>query len=143
MKYLAFSLMGFLLLPGCASMEASISLGAAVGAGAGFTASKIAPFNTKGSVVLAASGALIGGVIGALLHRDEPRPAPVNPFKENTPPLKQAETDVLLVPDSIQDGKFIERHRVWNIRSPAHWQNYPALDNTKETKSEERKPKKR
>ena len=115
-----------LLLCRCSTMGGSIGLGAGIGAGAGFASSKIAQYNTKGTIVLTASGLLIGGVLGALFHKDQPSQMPISGLNGNPPPLRDAETDVIFVPDSIQDGKFIEGHRMWNIKSPAHWQLYPA-----------------
>ena len=142
-KIIAFILP--LLLCRCSTMGGSIGLGASIGAGAGFTASKFAQYNTKGTVVLTASGALIGGLLGALFHRDPIGPMSISGLNGNPPPLKDADTDVIWVPDSIQDGKFIEGHRLWNIRSPAHWQHYPAEpDNAKhkaESKPEEKNEK--
>jgi hypothetical protein len=106
----------------------------------GFAASKIAQYNTKGTIVLTASGALIGAALSALLHKDPPVPIP--DLNENPPPLKDAETDIFWVPDSISDGKFIEGHRTWTIRTPAHWLNYPAIQEEKEEKHEDRDSKK-
>lgn len=122
-----------LLLCRCSTMGGSIGLGAGIGAGAGFTASKIAEYNTKGTLVLTASGALIGGVLGALLHKDPPSQIPISSLNVVPPPLKDADTDMIFVPDSIQDGKYVECHRVWTIRSPAHWQLYPANPEKDET----------
>ena len=130
-----------LLLCQCSTMGGSIGLGAGIGAGAGFTSSKIAQYNTKGTIVLTASGLLIGAVIGALLHKDPPSQVPISGLNGNPPPLRDAETDVILVPDSIQDGKFIEGHKMWNIKSPAHWQLYPA-NPEKDKKNEKREHKK-
>ena len=122
-----------LLLCRCSTMGGSIGLGAGIGAGAGFTTSKFAHYNTKGTLVLTASGALIGAVLAALLHRDPPTQIPPSDLNGNPPPLRDAETDVIWVPDSIQDGKFVEGHRLWNIRSPAHWQLHPANPENKES----------
>lgn len=115
-----------LLLCRCSTMGGSIGLGAGVGAGAGFTASKIAQYNTKGTIVLTASGALIGGVLGALLHRAPPGSIPIPGINESPPPLKDADTDVMWVPDSILDGKYVEGHKVWLLKNPAHWELKPA-----------------
>lgn len=112
----------------CASMEKSVGLGVGVGAASGITTAQVAGYNTKGNVVLAISGALIGGVIGALLHKEPPSLETIQPSGASlggAPPLRPAEKDVLWIPDKIVGDKFEERHRIWTIKKPAHWQHYP------------------
>ncbi len=115
-----------LLVCRCASMEKSVGLGVGIGAASGITSSQIAHYNTKGTIVLGLGGAVIGGVIAALLHRDRPD-APVslpvkNVMKNNQPPLADAEKDVLLVPDKIEGDHFVEKHKIWSIKKPSRWQ---------------------
>jgi len=113
-----------LLLCRCSSMGTSMGLGAGIGAVSGFTTSRLAEYNTKGTLVLTASGLLIGGALGALLHKS-PEPdrsqSPAALFNGKPPSFKESETDVIFVPDSISDGKYIEGHRIWTL-SPSHWQ---------------------
>jgi hypothetical protein len=109
-------------------MEKSVGLGVGIGAASGITTAQVAGYNTKGNVVLALSGALIGGVIGALLHKEPVSPEAMPPSGASlggAPPLRPAEKDVLWIPDKIVGDKFEERHRIWNIKKPAHWQHYP------------------
>lgn len=127
MRNLSFILL-LLSLCRCASMEKSVGLGIGVGAASGVTTAQIAGYNTKGNVVLALSGALIGGVIGALLHKEPSSLEPALPSGASlggAPPLRPAEKDVLWIPDKIVGDKFEERHRIWTIKKPAHWQLYP------------------
>lgn len=129
-----------LLLCRCSTIPKSIGLGACIGAASGFTASRFAEYNTKGSVVLTASGALIGGALAALLHKDLPTDlsqAPGGLLNERPPSLKNAETDVIWVPDSVQDEKYIEGHRVFIIQNPAHWQLYPAIEDEEEKRGKD------
>ena len=125
MKKLIFLLMPFLLCR-CASIEKSVGLGVGIGAASGIAASQIAHYNTKGTVVLGLSGAVIGGVLAALLHKNPPEtstPVPaVSVLKGNSPPLKNAEQDAIWVPDKIEGDRFEEGHRVFLIKKPAHWQ---------------------
>ncbi len=110
----------------CASLDKSIGLGAGIGAVSGGAASQLARYNTKGTAVLTLSGAVLGGIIAALLHKDVPPTSPSIPMtsiiKNNPPPLKNAEHDVILVPDKIEGDRFEEAHRVFMIKNPAHWQ---------------------
>jgi hypothetical protein len=118
-------------------MGTSIGVGAGIGAASGFTASRLAEYNTKGTVVLTASGLLIGGALGALLHKDrdpDRSQVPAHLLNGKPPSFKETETDVLFVPDSIQDGKYIEGHRIWTL-SPSHWQLEPG-----ENEGEEKTP---
>lgn len=113
-----------LLLCRCSTMGHSIGLGAGIGAASGFTASRFAEYNTKGTVVLTASGLLIGGALAALLHKDSLPDRSTQPAQlhDRLPPsFREPETDVIWVPDSIQDGKYVEGHRIWTL-SPSHWQ---------------------
>lgn len=119
-----------LLLCKCATFEKSVGLGATAGALSGITAAQIAHYNTKGNVVLGLTGALVGAVIGALLHRNQTVaeatiPPATGAALGGSPPLKSAEKDVLWIPDKIVGDKFEERHRIWTIKKPAHWQLYP------------------
>jgi hypothetical protein len=115
-----------LLLCRCASIEKSVGLGVGIGAASGIAASQMAHYNTKGHVVLGIGGAIIGGAIAALLHKNQPEtPAslPVtNIMKNNQPPLADAEKDVLLVPDKIEGDLFVEKHRIWSIKKPSRWE---------------------
>jgi hypothetical protein len=124
-------------------MGHSIGLGAGIGAASGFTASRFAEYNTKGTVVLTASGLLIGGAIAALLHKDPVPDRSVIPgtlFDGKPPSFRESETDVIWVPDLIQDGKYVEGHRIWTL-SPSHWQLSEAEKEGKKNgdKGEERK----
>ena len=116
------------LLCQCSSMEKSVGLGIGLGAASGITASQLAHYNTKGHVVLAVGGAVIGGTIAALLHKNHPEvptpiPVPItNIPKDGHPPLADPEKDAILVPDKIEGDQFIESHRVWTIKKPARWQ---------------------
>lgn len=146
MKCLLSGLSLFLLCQ-CSSLEKSVGLGASIGAAGGFTSAQLAHYNAKGNAVLALTGAAIGAVIGALLHKDKPEPPPVGvaaptlpsltKFKD-TPPLKGAEKDVILVPDRIDGDTFEEEHRVFVIKKPAHWQ---LRDGSKTDSSEEEDPR--
>lgn len=115
-----------LILCRCASMEKSVVLGVGIGAATGISASQIAHYNPKGNIVLGLGGAVIGGVIAALLHKDRsdvPISLPVtNVMKNNQPPLADAEKDVLLVPDKIEGDHFVEKHRIWTIKKPSRWE---------------------
>ena len=142
MKAAAFLSVSLILLSRCSTMGASIGVGAGIGSGAGFAASKMAHYNPKGTIVLTVSGALIGGVLAALLHRDPLGPMPILGLGGNPPPLRNAETDVIWVPDSILDGKYVEGHRIWNVKSPAHWLLYPANPDTNEKRGSKIAPKK-
>lgn len=111
----------------CASLEKSIGLGVGIGAASGLTAAQMANYNAKGNIVLMLSGAAIGGAIGALLNKGDhevavPSSHPVSIFKNNSPPLKNAEKDVLWIPNRIDGDNFEEGHRVFVIKKPAHWQ---------------------
>lgn len=129
MRNFIFALMP-LLLCRCASMEKSVGLGVGIGAASGIAASQMANYNTKGHVVLGLGGAILGGVIAALLHKDHSEtamPIPLtNIMKGNQPPLADPEKDVILVPDKIEGDQFIENHRVWTIKKPARWQLHPS-----------------
>ena len=133
----------FLLLCQCSSMERSVGLGIGIGAATGLTTSQLANYNTKGTVVLTAGGAIIGGLAAALLHKDPLAEAqqsqmPPNYFIKDRPPLQNAETDAIMVPDKIEGDRFEERHRVFIIKKPSHWQHYPATpDGKQQSKSEE------
>ena len=123
MKMIILLILPFLLCR-CSTMGHSIGLGAGIGAASGFTASRFAEYNTKGTVVLTASGALIGGALAALLHKGPPQDRSTMPahLRDGLPPsFKESETDVIWVPDSIQDGKYVEGHRIYTL-SPSHWQ---------------------
>jgi hypothetical protein len=111
-------------------MEKSVGSGVGIGAASGITTAQIAGYNTKGNVVLGLSGAVIGGMIGALLHKEpsqmgETSSAPSGASLGGSPPLRPAEKDVMWIPDRIVGDKFEERHRIWTIKKPAHWQHYP------------------
>jgi hypothetical protein len=126
MKNIIFLLMLSLLCQ-CASLEKSAGLGASVGAGAGLITSQALHYNAKGSVVLGLSGAIIGGLLGVLFHKnpsEETKPSniPSELLKSIPPPLRDAEKDVLWVPDKIEGDRFIENHRIFVIKKPAHWQ---------------------
>lgn len=132
MKYLLTGLC-LIALCRCASLENSIGLGAGVGAVGGFTSAQLAHYNTKGNVVLTLTGAALGGAIGVgidILFRKskaEPSPLPVPTLPplsklKDSPPLKNAEKDVILVPDRIEGDTFEEAHRLFVIKKPAHWQ---------------------
>ncbi|MBI3294426.1 MAG: hypothetical protein HYZ71_06815 [Deltaproteobacteria bacterium] len=118
-------LLSALLLTQCASFEKSVGLGVGLGAAAGFATSQAVNYNAKGVVFLGVTGALLGGVVGALLHRDgakEIAPQAFSVLKNNPPPLRSAEKDVLWVPDRIEGDRFEEGHRVFTIKKQAHWQ---------------------
>lgn len=121
-----------LLLCRCASMEKSIGLGVGIGTASGIATSQLAHYNTKGTIVLGLGGAVIGGAIAALLHKDHPAVATTLPvtsaLKNGGPPLADPEKDVLLVPDKIEGDQFIEHHRIWTIKKPARWQLYPGKE---------------
>jgi len=125
MRNLAFALIPLLLCQ-CASMEKSVGLGVGIGAASGIAASQVAHYNTKGHIVLGLGGAVIGGVIAAILHKDRseaPVPLPVTSIPTgNQPPLAGAEKDVILVPDKIEGDHFVEKHRIWTIKKPSRWQ---------------------
>lgn len=131
-----------LLLCRCSTMGTSIGLGAGIGAASGFTTSRLAEYNTKGTLILTASGLLIGGALGALLHKN-PEPdqsqIPANLLHGKPPSFKESDTDVIFVPDSIQDGKYIEGHRIWTL-SPSHWQL--SQEKEEELEKNEKKPRK-
>lgn len=135
-----------LVLCRCSTMVKSISLGAGIGVASGFTTSRFAEYNTKGTVVLTVSGLLIGGALAALLHKDPPPELSQIPLLNGKPPsLKDADTDMIFVPDLVQDGKYVEGHRIWTIRSPAYWQLEPAKPEKGEedsSKGTEQKPEK-
>ena len=92
MKKIIFLLLPF-LLSSCASLEKSVGLGVGMGLCAGLCSAQLANYNTKGNVVLALSGALIGGVMGALLHKESPAVVATIPsvpsFREGAPPLRR------------------------------------------------------
>lgn len=125
MKKLIFILTP-LLLCRCASMEKSIGLGVGIGAASGISAAQMAHYNAKGNIVLGVGGALIGGAIAALLHKNQtekPVSLPVtNIMKGSQPPLADPEKDVILVPDKIEGDHFVEKHKIWTIKKPARWQ---------------------
>jgi hypothetical protein len=125
MKYFT-CLVVCLLLCRCASIEKSVGLGVGIGAGTGILTSQLAHYNTKGTVVLGLGGAVLGGVVAALLHKDPPKfsvpPTVSYDLKKNPPPLKGAEQDTLWIPDKIENDRFEEGHRVFLIKKPAHWQ---------------------
>jgi len=109
-------------------MEKSIGLGAGIGVASGITTAQIAGYNAKGNVVLGLSGALIGGAIAALLHKNPSEASSVQPNGSSlggAPPMRGAEKDVIWIPDRIMGDKFEERHRVWTIKKPARWEHYP------------------
>ena len=122
----AFLVCFSLILTQCASFEKTVGLGVGLGAATGFTAAHVVNYNAKGTAFLGIAGALVGGVIGALLHRDRatdsPPPEAVSVLKDNPPPLKNAEKDVLWMPDRIEGDRFEEGHRIFTIKKPAHWQ---------------------
>lgn len=123
-----FLLLSVLMLCQCASMEKSIGLGAGIGAASGVTAAQLAGYNSKGNVVLGLSGAFIGGAIAALLHKEPSESPSVQTSGASlggAPPMRQAEKDVIWIPDRIVGDKFEERHRVWSIKKPARWEHYP------------------
>ena len=123
-----FLILSLVLLCQCASMEKTIGLGVSVGASSGVATAQLVGYNTKGNVVLGLSGAVIGGAIAALLHKDSTQSESLPPSGASfggAPPMRPAEKDVIWIPDRIVGDRFEERHRVWTIKKPAHWQHYP------------------
>lgn len=121
----------------CASMERSINLGAGIGAASGIAVSRLADYNAKGTVVLGLGGAIIGGVIAAILHRDPPASTFTNGEMCNQPPFADAERDVILVPDTIQGEQFVEKHKIWTIKKPARWQHHSDTEEHEEENTDE------
>lgn len=131
------------LLCRCASLEKTIGMGVGIGAATGIAAAQIARYNLKGNAALGVGGALLGGAIALFFHKRVPdlTPAPsLNIIKTGPPPLTDAEKDVLLIPDKIEGDQFIEKHRIWTIKKPAHWQlrdGQPHPEETEENEADE------
>ncbi len=129
MLKLCFVMIGIMVCS-CSSLDQSIGLGVGAGAATGFSTSKLLHYNTKGTLVLTGTGALIGGIIGLLVHPKQvfdtdSNSTAIYPSLRQSPPIRNAEMDELWVPDSIEGEKFIEGHKVHIIKRPAHWQLYP------------------
>ena len=116
-----------LALPGCATMEQSTLLGAsmmgAVGAGVGAAAG-----NNVGTALLGLGvGAIFGGGLGYLAHKDKEEKERMTKFslkKEDPaepPSLSAPEVRRIWVPEKVEGGRLESGHWLWVIDKPSHF----------------------
>lgn len=123
-------ILGFaIVLSGCASMRDSILLGAgtlgAVGAGAGAAAGE----NVGGALIGLGVGAVLGGTMGFLAHKDEEQKKELvkiasrkgKDFGKDLPTLKAPKASCTRVGEKIDGDSFIGAHILCSIERPAVW----------------------
>jgi len=126
--YPVFIALVALLVVGCATMEKSILLGAAT-VGATGTAIGLAAGQNTGSAVLGLGvGALLGGTMGLLAHKDREEKEALlklgrkgKDLAKDLPTLLAAKASCTKVGESIQGTRYVGPHLVCEIEKPAVW----------------------
>ena len=134
-----------ILICQCSSMERSIGLGAGIGAAAGATTGHAVNFNMKGMALTTATGAVVGGLVGLLLHKDEKMEGTphyeIPPNLGSEPILQEAEKEVLWIPGKIDGDRYTEPHRIFVIKQPSRWAPPPDKIEDKNERPEQRTKK--
>ena len=117
-----------LSITACATKEHRVLTGAAIGGVGGSFIANQQTRSKRATIVGAASGALLGGLVGYFM---KPKPIvkkPTNIRKQVSktpkllsPALTRAKVSMYWEPDKIEDNKFIEKHRVWLLESGPQW----------------------
>ena len=128
--YKIITLFFFLLsASGCATTTESIFTGTAIGGTTGAVIGHQHSGDSRGRMTGALVGATLGGVIGYLSHKHKKKnKTELNTTKKKTkdkdptnPFLTRPRVRVFWVPDKIEGNRYIERHRVWEIKSNSKW----------------------
>ena len=132
-------LAGLLILTsGCSTLDKSVFLGGAIGAGAAGSFSSLATsgydrnFQAKTVILSSALGGLVGMGIANIIHKQDKETKEkkkfttyeqimANPMKKNKPDLKRPRIETRWVEGRIVGDKYIEGHFEYIIVEPTRW----------------------
>ncbi len=126
MTYVSFAgaALAVALTSACATAPRSVLLGAGSGALVGGGTGLLIGHDATGAAIGMATGALTGGVIGFLLHKGNEKDVQQSSNAtdaEKYPFLTRPEVHTIVVPDTVEGNRFIEKHRVFVIEKNSSW----------------------
>lgn len=116
-----------LALSSCATMEESIFAGAGITGAFGTGVGAAASGNAEGALIGLGIGAVLGGTLGYLGHKEQIEknkvPKNISSKKEDlkTPSLTSPEVRRVWVPEKIDGDKFIDGHYMYLIERNSVW----------------------
>jgi|GEM_PF-980519 len=123
------SVLSLLCTPSCATKEQRVLSGSAVGGGIGLAIGHHHGKNSKSRIVGASTGLLVGGVLGYFFDPKNKKPKPTvkadskleKATQVSAPFLTRPKVSMYWEPDKIEGNKYIEKHRVWILKSGSTW----------------------
>lgn len=121
---LAGAALAVALASGCATTPRSLLLGAGTGLAVGGGAGLAIGHNATGAAIGAATGALTGTLIGYLFDKSKDKgrmQSSSSPEGDPYPFLTRPDVRTILVPDTVDGNRYIEKHRVFIIEKNSSW----------------------